>query len=96
MLDVPDDVWDKENTQNDSIPTTRQTYDPPPRACISIKIIYNDGWVRSAANGYPEEARQAALDVVAEVQHIYNKKYLPENRLGTALTFNIIGGTLIS
>ena len=93
MIDVPDNVWDNENTQNHSSnPNTRQSSDPPLLACIRIKVVYNNLWVESAGNGNIATARQKALDVIAETQNIYNNKYAVENRLGTSISFNLVTG----
>ena len=93
MINVPDNVWEIENTQNHSRnPNTRQSSEPPLLACIRIKVVYNAAWVESAGNGNVETARQRVFDVIAETQNIYNNKYGIENRLGTSVSFNLVTG----
>ena len=97
MVAVPDDVWNAEKndskTQFESFPSLSQIGNPPSQACITIKVIYNSGWVQSAGGGNSATAQQRALDVIAEAQNIYTTKYLlGSKRLQTAITFNIVGG----
>ena len=92
VMTVPDDVWDAEKNYTITHPNLRQSGNPPSQACISVKVIYNSGWVNSAGGGNSATARQRAIDVIAEAQKIYNTKYTQANRLGTGVTFNIIGG----
>ena len=92
VLDVPDGVWEAEgnNTSADTV-VLRQS-SPPSTGCLNIRLIYNNGWVQSSANGDALLGRQRALDVLAEAESIYNAKFSSSNRLGTALTFNLVGG----
>lgn len=69
----------------------RQTKNPPSSACLTIRIIYNNGWVQSAGGGNTANARQRALDVLAETQNIYATKYETANRLDTQITFKLVG-----
>ena len=92
-MDVPNNVWEIENTQNHtSNPNTRQSSEPPTSACIRIKVVYNMAWVKSAGNGNIATARQRVFDVIEETQNIYNAKFGIKNRLGTSISFNIVAG----
>lgn len=98
-MKVPDSVWNKEANYARTHPVGTKLgkkfgndLSPPSTACLSIKIIFNDRWVQSSANGYVTRAVAAARAVLAEAQNIYNSKFAASNRLGTAVTFNLIGG----
>ena len=92
MMIVPDSVWDAEKNYTKNHPSLRQSSNPPAQACISIKVIYNSGWVTSAGGGSVAIASQRALQVIAEAQDIYNTKYSSANRLQTGISFNVVGG----
>ena len=89
---MPDIVWDFEKVKSHRVQNIRTTDQPPSKACINLKVIYNEFWVQSVGNGVVATANQLALDVISEAQNIYNTEYDPANRLGTAVRFNIIGG----
>ena len=100
MLEVPDGVWDIENNASNEtlrlsgrnpLSAIRQA-SPPSAACLNIKLIYNRRWVQSSASGNAALARQRALDVLAEAENIYNKKFSSNNQLGTSIKFNLVGG----
>ena len=91
MLTVPDDIWEEEKNYTESHPDLRQTGTPPSKACVSIKVIYNEGWVASAGRGNQAVAQQMALDALKGAQDIYNTKFAPSNRLGTEIYFNLVG-----
>ena len=93
VLEVPDSVWDAERNESIAHPDfLRQTGSPPSSACLDIKLIYNNGWVQSSANGNSANGIQRARDVLAEAENIYNAKFSSSNRLGTAIKFNLVGG----
>ena len=96
LLELPNDVWDNEQNQSgvagdDAAKVARQS-GPPSTACMSVKLIFNNAWVRSAGNGNVALAEQRARDVFAEAQNIYHNKYSSANRLQTSITFNLVGG----
>ena len=95
MVHVPNDVWNVEKHYHHSISNIRQTDEPPATACLAIKVIYNKRWVESAGGGDVATAHQRVLDVIAETKNIYNRKYAQANQLGTAIRFNIVGGTIL-
>ena len=64
----------------------------PTEACLAIKVIYNNAWIQSSAGGDAATAQVRAQEVVNEAQNIYNAKYASGNRLGIAVTFNLVGG----
>ena len=90
VLPVPDDVWDAEKNYTESHPDVRQTGTSPSNACVSIKVVYNDGWVNTAGRGNKALAQKMALDVLKGAQDIYNTKFALSNRLGTQITFNLV------
>ena len=93
VLEVPDSVWESERNESIAHPDyLRQTGSPPSSACLDIKLIYNNGWVQSSANGNSATGIQRARDVLAEAENIYNAKFSSSNRLGTAIKFNLVGG----
>ena len=100
MVEVPDNVWNSErnsSTGNDSTVNLtlrqphRQPESPPSTACLSIKLIYNQGWVQSSAGGNTALARQRALDVLSEAESVYNTKFSSCKQLGTRIKFNVVG-----
>ena len=90
VLPLPDDVWDAEKNYTKSHPDVRQTGTSPSNACVSIKVVYNDGWVNTAGRGNKALAQKMALDVLKGAQDIYNTKFTPSNRLGTQIIFNLV------
>ena len=90
VVPVPDDVWDAEKNYTESHPDVRQTGTSPSNACVSIKVVYNDGWVNTAGRGNKALAQKMALDVLKGAQDIYNTKFALSNRLGTQITFNLV------
>ena len=93
VLEVPDSVWDAERNESIAHPDfVRQTGSPPSSACLDIKLIYNNGWVQSSANGNPTLGMQRAREVFKEAENIYNTKFSSSNRLGTTIKFNLVGG----
>ena len=96
-MEVPNDVWQDEENQfgsdgGDKGKNARQASSPPSSACLNIKLIFNQGWVRDAGNGNLALAEQKARDVLNEAQNIYQTKYAAANRLQTSVTFNLVGG----
>ena len=74
LLELPNDVWDNEQNQSgvtgdDAAKVARQS-GPPSTACMSVKLIFNNGWVQSAGNGNVALADQRARDVFAEANNI--------------------------
>ena len=93
VLEVPDSVWDSERNESIAHPDfLRQTGSPPSNACLNIKLIYNNGWVQSAASGNSVAGKHVARAVLDEAEKIYNTKFSSSNRLGTAIKFNLVGG----
>ena len=97
ILEVPNDVWQNEGNQsasggNEKEKAIRQAGSPPSSACLNIKLIFNQGWVRSAGNGNLAVAEQRARDVLNEAQRHYQTKFSAANQLGTSITFNLVGG----
>ena len=99
VLTIPDDVWDAEKNWTASHPNggniVRQVGNdltPPTQACFAVKVIYNSAWVQSSAGGDAATAQVRAQEVVNEAQNIYNAKYASANRLGTLITFSLVGG----
>ena len=97
ILEVPNDVWQDEENQfgsdgGDKGKDARQATSPPSSACLNIKLIFNQGWVRDAGNGNLALAEQKARDVLNEAQNIYQTKYAAANRLQTSVSFNLVGG----
>ena len=97
ILEVPNDVWQNEENQfgsdgGDKGKDARQATSPPSSACLNIKLIFNQGWVRDAGNGNLALAEQKARDVLNEAQNIYQTKYAAANRLQTSVSFNLVGG----
>ena len=100
VLTIPDSVWDAEKNwtlahPDDGQDMVRQIGNdltPPTQACLTVKVIYNNAWVQSSAGGNAATAQVRAQEVVNEAQNIYNAKYASANRLGTVVTFNLVGG----
>ena len=93
VLEVPDSVWEFERNESILRPhLIRQAGIPPSNGCLSVKLIYNNGWVQSSANGNPTLGMQRAREVFKEAEKIYNTKFSLSNRLGTAIKFNLVGG----
>ena len=94
-IDIPDSVWahEKNATRNrgESRIEGRQS-NPPSTACLNIMVVYNQGWVQSSASGNAALGLQRAREVVAEAEKIYNDRYSSANRLGTSITWNVVGG----
>ena len=100
VLEVPNGVWDNERNNSESAKRglekiTRQSGNPPSSACLNVKLIFNNGWVQSAGNGDFNLAKQRARDVLNEAENIYNTRYPAANRLGTSISFNLVGGGII-
>ena len=55
-------------------------------------MVYNNGWIQSSAGGDAALALTRAQEVVNEAQKIYNDRYTSANRLGTSITFSLVGG----
>ena len=96
MVSVPHGTWDKENTTfyQSSFQPSEETINPPPRACLNIKVVYNQRWVEAAGNGDFELALCEAIAVMKEAEKIYNDRfdYLQYNRLGIGLRLNFVSG----
>ena len=97
VLEVPNEVWDNERNNSGSSKRglgkiSRQSGNPPSSACLNIKVIFNSGWVQDAGNGDVNTAKLRAREVLNGAESIYNTKYSSANRLGTSITFNLIGG----
>ena len=91
MVPVPDSVWEIERYYTKSHPGLHHYTAPPSQACMTVKVIYNNGWVQSAGGGNIDTAQQRAVEVIAEAEKHYNTKYSPANRLQTSVKFNIVG-----
>ena len=93
-IDLPDSVWDREKnaTRNRGESRFGRQSNPPSSACLNIRVIYNQGWINSAAGGNSALGLQRAREVVAEAEMIYKTRYAAANRLGTDITFNVVGG----
>ena len=95
VLEVPESVWaaEKNYTQTHAkVHDIQRHSDVPEKACVLIKVIYNNGWVNSSANGDVSIALQRATDVVTELENIYNHKFHYNNQLGTCIAFHMVGG----
>ena len=62
------------------------------KACMSIKVVYNNDWVQSAGKGNAKIALQRVFDVLAETQKVYSNMFTQNNQLGVDVIFNIVGG----
>ena len=96
VLPVPDDVWVAEEKSTNTNHLRQAGSSPPSTACLSIKVIYNQGWVVSAGGGNQAAALQMANNLILEAQNIYNTKFAASNRLGTAITFVLAGGNYLN
>ena len=108
MVSVPPGTWAKESPHH-TTPSTGNTtlskrsdeeesVDPPPRACLTMKVIYNKRWVDDAGKGDKELALCEARAVIREAEEIFNDRfaYLQCNRFGIFMKFNLVnGGTLM-
>ena len=92
MVSVPQHVWDIENNYIFQSSNLRGIKHQSSKACISIKIVYNNDWVQSAGNGNAKIALQRVFDVVKEAQKVYGNAYTQDNQLGVDITINIVGG----
>ena len=88
-MPLPEGVWEAEKNESNIDLAIRQS-GVPSTACLNIKVIYNSGFATSS--GGTANAQQRALDVVREAEKYYNDKFSSSNRLGTRITFNVIGG----
>ena len=100
MVSVPPGTWDKENTtfyQSSFQSEEDETMDPPPRACLNIKVVYNKRWVDAVGKGDQVLALCEARAVMKEAEKIYNDRfaYLQYNRLGIGLRLNFVSGGTI-
>ena len=66
--------------------------DPPATACLNIRVIYNDAWVKSAAKGDKDLARCEAKAAMREVSNIFNSKFdfFGYKRFGVAVAFTLV------
>ena len=92
MVLVPQNVWDVEKSYNTSNSNIRQISDHMLDACMSIKVVYNNGWVQSAGRGNRKLALKRIYDVFTETKLIYGDTYSQGNRLGIDFKINIVGG----
>ena len=95
VLEVPESVLAAERNYtraHANVHNIQRHSDAPAKACVLIKVIYNNGWVNSSANGDVSVALQKAIDVTAELENIYNHKFDFRNQLGTDVKFRIVGG----
>lgn len=90
MIEIPDDVWEPEKNYT-RLSDVDQLVLVPRQACLSIKVIYNNDWVRDAGGGY-KVYHQRAIEVVNEAEKIFNTKFASANRLATAIAFILVGG----
>ena len=104
MVSVPPGTWEKESS-NATSPSSGNTtvsirskddngMDPPPRASLTVAVIYNNLWVQSAGRGDKELALCEARSVMKEAEDIFNSQfaYIQYNRLGVSVKFNFING----
>ena len=106
MVSVPPGTWEKESRQH-TTPSSGNTtlslrsedeeeedVDPPPRACLTLKVVYNKRWVNDAGKGDKELAKCEALAVVHEAEKIFNGRfaYIQYKRLGISVKFNLMNG----
>ena len=94
MVLIPQHVFDEEENTTEPYVNIRQAMNDTGTACMSIKIVYNKGWLQSAGNGNIDMAQQRAYEVLAETQKIYGSKFSPRNRLKTNVTFQMIEGNI--
>ena len=108
MVSVPPGTWEKESS-NATSPSSGNTTvsirskddkskDPPPRASLTVAVIYNNLWVEAAGRGDKELALCEARSAMKEAQHIFNDQfaYIQYNRLGVSVKFNFISKGKIS
>ena len=94
MVVIPQHVFDEEKNTTEPDVNIRQAMNDTGSACMSIKIVYNKGWLQSAGNGNIEIAQQRVYEVLAETQKIYGSKFSPRNRLRINVTFQLIEGNI--
>ena len=94
MVVIPQHVFDEEKTTTEPDVNIRQAMNDTGTDCMSIKIVYNKGWLQSAGNGNIERAQQRVYEVLAEAQKIYGSKFSPRNRLRINVTFQMIEGNI--
>ena len=104
MVNVPPGTWEKElstlptNSSGNTTVSIRskadKDMDPPPRASLTVAVIYNNLWVQSAGRGDKELALCEARSVMKEAEDIFNSQfaYIQYNRLGVSVKFNFING----
>ena len=94
VISKDDAVWDREKnaTRNRGESRFGRQSNPPSSACLNIRVIYNQGWINSAAGGNSALGLQRAREAVAEAEMIYKTRYAPANRLQTDITWNVVGG----
>ena len=92
---VPQNVWDVEKSYTTSNLKIRRISDHMLDACMSIKVVYNNGWVQSAGRGNRKLALKRIYDVFTETKLIYGDTYSQGNRLGIDFKINIVGGNKI-
>ena len=63
--------------------------DPPAKANLNTKVIFNTAWVNSCCNGSETDARQKATQVIDKAEALYSSS---TNSLGTKITFRRVGG----
>ena len=94
MVVIPQQVFDEEENITEPYVNIRQAMNDTGTPCMSIKIVYNKGWLQSAGNGNIERAQQRVYEVLAEAQKIYGSKFSPRNRLRINVTFQMIEGNI--
>ena len=94
MVVIPQHVFDVEKTTTEPDVNIRQAMNDTGTACMSIKIVYNQGWLQSAGNGNIEIAQKRVYEVLAETQKIYGSKFSPRNRLRINVMFQMIEGKI--
>ena len=94
MVVIPQHVFDEEENTTEPYVNIRQAMNDTGTACMSIKIVYNKGWLQSAGNGNIEIAQQRVYEVLAETQKIYGSKFSPRNRLRINVEFLMIEGNI--
>ena len=94
MVVIPQHLFDEEKSTNEPYVNIRQAMNDTGTDCMSIKIVYNKGWLQSAGYGNKETAQQRVYEVLAETQKIYGSKFSPRNRLKTNVTFQMIEGNI--
>lgn len=102
MVSVPPGTWQKESSTHAAVGNTTlsqrsaedEAIDPPPRACLTVKVVYNNRWVEAAGKGDKYLALCEANAVMREAEEIFNGRfaYIPCNRLGVAMSFSFFNG----